>query len=518
MVKIKSVFFKFIASFLLINIFSYAALAFIMSVVINNYGSDVKENTLQNACNSISTYLSTERADESYKSFVFDEAKVLKRVMQYLSINDEGMLMFVTDEKGLVLLYGGADNIGITSEAFSDGRGRYNVFGYSEDFEKTLRSGESVYQTDDMYGFLKFSHVYCALPIIEENGDYSGAVFAMSSNTDVDVLAGKMFQTVILAAVWIMIASLVIMYFILDRFISPIREMSKAAKSFAGGNMDARVKVKGDDEITELASSFNNMADSMQSLENMRRSFLANVSHDLRTPMTSISGFIDAILSGAIPPEEEPHYLEIIRNEIQRLSRLVAQLLDISKLEAGERKFNMEDFNICEQGREIIIGNIQRIEDKNLELEFDCDEDDMFVNGDKDAIHQIFYNITDNAIKFSSPGSTMKIEIKRNADNVSVSVYNEGAGIPLEDQPFIFDRFYKSDKSRGKDKSGVGLGMYIARTIIEAHGQKIWLESEEGKYCRFTFTLTPASTDFNDKKQKTSSDKSHGTEYDDGRR
>lgn len=503
MVRFKSVFFKFIASFLLINIFAYATLAFIMSLVINNYGSDVKENTLKNACESISMYLSTENDSGNFASYVFDDSDVLKRVMRYLSINDEGMLLFVTDDSGKVLLYGGAENIGISTEAYSDGKGRFGVFDFNEDLESGLKKGKSFYRTDSLNGFLKYSHVYYALPISDKTGNFCGSVFAMTSNTDIDVLAERMFQTVILAAMWIMIASLVIMYFILDRFISPIREMSRVAKAFAGGDMEARVKVKGNDEIAELASSFNNMADSMQSLENMRRSFLANVSHDLRTPMTSISGFIDAILSGAIPPEEENHYLEIIRNEIQRLSRLVGQLLDISKLEAGERKFKMEDFNICEQGREIIIGNIQRIEDKNLDLEFNCDEDDMYVNGDSDAIHQIFYNITDNAIKFSTPGTTLKIDIKRDKDNISVSVFNEGAGIPAEDQPFIFERFYKSDKSRGKDKAGVGLGMYIARTIIEAHGQKIWLESEEGKYCKFTFTLTPsAMTKNSEKKQR----------------
>ena len=211
-------------------------------------------------------------------------------------------------------------------------------------------------------------------------------------------------RTIIMAALWIMLASLVVIYFTTERFISPIREMSKAARAFANGQFDARVPVVGRDEVAELASAFNNMAASMQTLEDMRRTFLANVSHDLRTPMTTISGFIDGILDGAIPPEQHEYYLGIISSEVRRLSRLVSQLLDISRLEAGERKFVPTVYDVCEQGREIIINNMQRLEDKKLDVRFECDSDNMYVKADKDAIHQIFYNICDNAIKFAREG------------------------------------------------------------------------------------------------------------------
>ena len=253
-----------------------------------------------------------------------------------------------------------------------------------------------------------------------------------------------------------------------------------------------RVTVTGSDEISELATAFNNMASSLQELEDMRRSFLANVSHDLRTPMTTISGFIDGILDGAIPPDKYDYYLGVIATEVRRLSRLVSTLLDITKLQAGERKFKMEAFDICEMARLILISFEQKIDEKKLSVDFNCDSERMFVCADRDAIYQVLYNICDNGIKFAFEGGKYEIGITEQNKKTVISVFNEGEGIPTEDQKYIFDRFFKSDRSRGLNKTGVGLGMYIARTIIEAHGEKIWLESEPGKYCRFTFTLPSA--------------------------
>ena len=173
----------------------------------------------------------------------------------------------------------------------------------------------------------------------------------------------------------------------------------------------------------------------------------------------------------------------------------MSTLLDISRIQAGDRKFVMAPFDICEMGRQVLISCEQRIDAKHLEVEFDIDDDNMYVNGDHDAIYQIMYNICDNAIKFSRDGGLLRISVKY-AENkkVSVSVFNEGEGIPLEDQPYIFERFYKSDRSRGIDKTGVGLGMFIAKTIINAHGEDIKLNSVPGENCEFVFTLPRAQT------------------------
>ena len=274
--------------------------------------------------------------------------------------------------------------------------------------------------------------------------------------------------------------------------------MSKAAKRMAVGKFDTRVPVHGRDEVAELAVAFNQMAGDLENLERMRNSFVANVSHDLRTPMTTISGFIDGILDGVIPPEQERHYLQVVSEEVRRLSRLVTALLDVSRLQAGDRKFDFRPFDICEMGRLILISFEKKIDEKELDVEFECDEERMFVLADQDAIHQILYNICDNAVKFSSKRGKLKVSFTWSPAEGSrhrkavVKVYNEGQGIPAEDLPFIFERFYKSDKSRSLDKSGVGLGMYISKAIIDAHGETISVASEYGRYCQFTFTLTRA--------------------------
>jgi signal transduction histidine kinase len=290
-----------------------------------------------------------------------------------------------------------------------------------------------------------------------------------------------------------MLAALIAVYFISERVTAPLREMRRAVKDFESGKFDRRVVVHGKDEIAELGIAFNQMAQSLENLETMRSSFMSSVSHDLRTPMTTIAGFVDAIRDGIIPPEKYDHYLGIISTEVHRLSRLVSSLLDVTRIQAGDRKFVMKPFDICEMGRQILISFEQPIEAKQLQIEFVCDEENMMVLADHDAIYQIFYNICDNAVKFSSDGGVFRVTISRMADRknkLQISIYNQGDGIAAEDLPFVFERFYKGDKSRGLDRRGVGLGLYISKTIIAAHGEEIWANSVQGKDCQFCFTLT----------------------------
>jgi len=500
MFRPRGIFFKYMASFLLIIVIIFSVLTATVSVIVNSYGTNMKTETLSNAANSAAVYVKNDYDSEghtSFKDYLSSENKDLTFLLDLLSVNDQSQLMFLTDKDGEIIRFGGSENITLSSEAGSGNSGKHVI---PESVCQKLSKGEHVSGSDEMDGFFKAVHIYYAIPLFND-GEYAGSVFACAGSTGTDALLSTMTKTVTMAVLWIMLASLIAVYFITERYISPIRDMSRAAKSFANGQFDARVEVVGNDEVAELASAFNNMATSLQTLEDMRRSFLANISHDLRTPMTTISGFIDGILDGAIPPEQHEYYLGVIAGEVRRLSRLVSSLLDVSRIEAGERKFTPTVYDICEQGREIVISNIQRLEEKNLDVRFECENDNMYVLADKDAIHQIFYNICDNAIKFSKGGGVYEISIREKSGTVYVSVYNEGEGIREEDIPYIFERFYKSDKSRGKDKTGVGLGMYISRAIIEAHGQKIWVESEEGKWCRFTFTLQNVKNEGKDKKQ-----------------
>ncbi len=330
-------------------------------------------------------------------------------------------------------------------------------------------------------------------PVYEDK--FLGAIICYDlGNTKNDKMMHDMMIAIISTILWITLASLVAIYGVSYYTMKPLREIGHAAKSFSRGKFDVRVKVRGKDELAELADSFNKMAIAIQSKDEMQKNFLSNVSHDLKTPMTTIAGFIDGILDGAIPPEKEEYYLNIIKNEVKRLSRLVTSLLDISRLQSGERKFEFKQFNLSELVRQTVLSFEHQLEQKRLDVEFDMDDYDMMAYGDKDAINQVVYNLCHNAIKFSNDGGKYEVSLKYEADDtIRFTMYNEGIGISSDDLPFVFDRFYKSDKSRGLDKTGTGLGLFIAKTIIDAHSGSIVANSEYGKWCEMSFTISRTS-------------------------
>ncbi len=333
-------------------------------------------------------------------------------------------------------------------------------------------------------------HSVAYLDEIVTDGILRGYVVTLSSTSQEDKLVEVSHRAIFNSSIWVMLAAVIAAYFITERIVRPLRTMTVAAKSFGRGDFSARVVVYGKDEVSELGMAFNNMAESLGSLEKMRNSFLANVSHDLRTPMTTISGFISGITSGAIPPEKHEYYLNIIQAEVHRLSRLVSEILDVSRLESGERKFSYTDFDIAEMARIILISFEQKIEEKHLDVYFEAEDEEYTVNADKDAIYQVMYNLCHNAIKFAVDGGKFAISIVRTQNKkIQVSVFDEGQGISEGDIKMVFDRFYKTDESRGLDKNGVGLGLYISKTIVEAHGEHIWAESNNENNARFIFTL-----------------------------
>ncbi len=498
----KSVFIKYVTAFMLINISCMIILTTIISSIISTYNANVKENTLKNAAQYISEYLSNGIDNKDFDDIheyttVYPET--IHTYLDIMSVNVDRLTMLIVDENGNVLLFGGSEAFHNLEHKQYD-RTSLTIPG---EFINKLKTDKYVSEHSKLDGLFEKEHIIYSLPIYSGDNKIIGAVIACSDNAGMNVLLDGTVKTIFMSTLWIMLAMLVAVYFISERLVSPIKAMSHAAKMFAKGKFDVRIPVYGDDEVSELATAFNNMASSLSTNEEMRRVFLANVSHDLRTPMTTISGFIDGIIDGAIPPEKHEYYLGIIASEVRRLSRLVSSLLDISKIQAGERKFTKISFDICELCRQVLISSEQRIESKHLDVDFRCDNDNMFVIGDTDAIHQVVYNLLDNGIKFSRDGGKYVIEIKENAQKIEVSVFNEGDGIPENDIPYVFDRFYKSDKSRGLDKTGVGLGLYISRTIIEAHNENIWVDSKQGEWCKFTFSLSkgtaPKSTLLPDK-------------------
>ncbi len=478
----KSIFAKYISVFMLIILISFVALIAIITSTVNGYSTTSRSEQIESAAHSVAGYLEdklvrTELTD--FSAFVVLNETDITSVMKVVTANSEDLSILITDISGNIIHYTDSEishvNTGVS---------------IPKPVMDELISGVEISELNYLEGVFEDSHMIFAVPVTNSNSYVCGTVFVCSASVSLDDLLGSMVRTILVASLWIMLAALIAVYFITEKIISPLKDMSNAAKSFAAGKFDVRVPVRGSDEVAQLAVAFNNMAESLDNLETMRNTFTANVSHDLRTPMTTIAGFIDGILAGAIPPDKHEYYLGIIATEVRRLSRLVASLLDISRMQAGDRKFTMAPFDICEMARQIIISFEQKIDAKRLDVEFECDRDNMIVNADRDAIYQILYNICDNAVKFSRERGLLRLSIVREKDKkVVVSVYNQGQGIPAEDIPYVFERFYKSDKSRGLDKSGVGLGLFIAKTIIKAHDQDIWVKSELGQYCEFGFTL-----------------------------
>lgn len=293
-----------------------------------------------------------------------------------------------------------------------------------------------------------------------------------------------------------MLISMCLVFFESRHISKPLKEINNAVLEIASGKFDKRVNVSSSDEIAQLASSFNYMADSLKQLEEMRSGFISDISHELRTPMTSISGFVEGILDGTVPKEKEREYLGIVLEESTRLARLTNEMFEMTKMTSPEYKLSVKKFDITEAVRLCIISAEQKIESKNLELDVWFENDSMNVLADQDAIKRVVINLLDNAIKFSSLDATVGIRIYERNKRINVEISNYGTGISENEIPHIFDRFYKIDKSRGRDKAGAGLGLSFVKNILNLHSQQITVTSvpdREGTMkTTFTFTLEKA--------------------------
>ena len=320
-------------------------------------------------------------------------------------------------------------------------------------------------------------------------GNVLGTVFTVSSGDTVDALWRTFAGLLVMTALVVLMISFVATSVTTMRQIKPIREMAQATRCYAEGDFDIRMNDYGrDDEIGELAASFNNMAERLQQTERQRREFIANISHELKTPMTTIAGYTDGILDGTIPPENEKQYLQIIANESRRLSRLVRRMLDVSQLQAMDPLRNGNHFDICESIRRVLISMEKKINDRHLDVEADIPDEPILVLGDNDMITQVLYNLLENAAKFAREGSTLYLGVTMMDGKARVTVRNVGDTIPAEELPLLFERFHKSDKSRSEDKDGYGLGLYIVKTILQQHKEDISVTSENG-VTTFTFSL-----------------------------
>ena len=316
-----------------------------------------------------------------------------------------------------------------------------------------------------------------------------GVVLLSTGEAFLTTIASDLGAMALISLALTLAVSLFLTYFTTSRVVKPINEMCRTVTAFSRGNFESRVEIRGQDEIAELGKAFNEMALNLEKTENIRQEFVTNITHELKTPMTTISGFVDGILDGTIPKERQDEYLRVVSAETRRLSRMISQTLLASKLTTGEKEIEKKPFDLAETMRRTFLGFEQLVEAKKLSCEIEIPESAVTVMADHDSIVQVLYNLIDNAVKYSFQGGKLRLTLKKTGDKARVEVFNTGRGVSAKALPFIFDRYYKADTSRGIDRESFGLGLYIVKTILNRHGESIAAESEEGVYCQFTFAL-----------------------------
>ena len=471
----KSLFTRYLSITMVIVVLSFILLGMVMMLFFGQYWRTEKKELLTKNAKSIagmSSVFLTRTNEETYQL----QTSVLKGFIDTFSTSIDADI-FITDLEGNILL-GNYPNSKVESP-------------------KAVPKQTVALATQGMYeGRNTFDGLYATpsyiigVPLYTGDGEQCvGVVFAATSAATVSAFQGEAMQMFLVAAAAALGVTFVVVGAFAYRLVQPLRQMSAAARSFGGGDFSVRVPVTSADELGQLALSFNNMANSLSNSEGTRRSFIANVSHELKTPMTTIAGFIDGILDGTIPKEQEDKYLHIVSDEVKRLSRLVKSMLDLSRIDSGEMKLRPTQFNITQVLVNTLLTFEQQIDEKNIEIRGLEDSSPQMVWGDQDLLHQVVYNLIENAVKFTNPGGYISTTVTDGIDRTTVVIENSGPGVAPEDLPMIFERFYKTDKSRSRDKNGMGLGLYIVRTILKLHGGDITVSSAVGQFCRFEFTL-----------------------------
>ncbi len=331
-----------------------------------------------------------------------------------------------------------------------------------------------------------YTYIY---PIIE-NDNFQGYVIITTPLSIISRQLHRIYLIVWISALGAMVFAAAVLSLVSKKIlINPLAEINNVAKRFASGEVNKRVYIKSKDEIGELANSFNIMAESLEKVENNRREFISNVSHELRSPITSIKGFIAGIIDGIIPKDKEGYYLDRVYSEIKRLTRLINDLLDLSAIESGKLKFNMRKIDINELIRLCIINNERNIKEKEITLKIELLYEKCYVNADEDKTMQVITNLLDNAIKYCGNNGMIKISTYHKGSKIFIKIYNNGPQITDEEVRHIWNRFYKSDKSR-TNKVSTGLGLPIVRMILMQQGEEVWVENNLDIGVTFTFSLT----------------------------
>lgn len=389
--------------------------------------------------------------------------------------------VWMTDATGHIIAYANVDNNVKTPE---------NIMNLDPDFNMTKNKSF----TGNFYDCFESDVITVSIPIT--TNDIPNGVVLIHANTDqLDNIQSDIIQVIYIPFLILLIISFILLGIISGKIMKPIKKINSVAEEYSTGNFDTKMNIHSNDEIGQLAATLEYMASELSKLDEYRKSFISNISHDFRSPLTSIKGYIEAIQDGTIPPEKQDKYLNIVVEETKRLSKLTSSLLELNNYDTYGLWLVLKDFDIVPLVKKAMGTFEGKCIDNGITLLLNNHCDNSIVHADKIKIQQVIYNLLDNAIKFTPSGKNIYITLTNRNGKIFVSIKDEGCGIPADSIKNIWVRFFKADVSRGKDKQGTGLGLSITREIIKAHGENINVVSTENVGSEFTFSLPKAESD-----------------------
>lgn len=470
-----SIFKQYFITTMLIIITSFITLGGMFLIFVTSYWGNEKQSLLESNAAAVSKIVSNNSKSINDNLVVIDNILIREFISTFSQNIDADI--FVTDLQGNTLLCSHDSLCNHTKEKVP-----------LDIINKALLDGKYA-QVTSLYDNNCYVVAVPVVVTVKGQDTNLGVVITTTDTGYINEFRKDIFKLLILASLLAFVVSFFIIWILSYNLAKPLSEMSDAAKRFAKGDFSKRVPVRRSDEIGQLSVAFNNMADSLSKSEETRRSFIANVSHELKTPMTTVAGFIDGILDGTIPPSKSMYYLDIVSSEVKRLSRLVTTMLSLSRIDSGSLRINYQKFDLSSIVFKSLLSFESKIEEKQIEIKGIESTKPIYLNGDPDMIHQVVYNLIENAVKFTNSNGYIKIELTSSKKTANFKIKNSGHGISKNDLNFIFDKFYKTDKSRSQDKNGMGLGLYIVKTIINLHQGEIYAHSIEGEFCEFEFYI-----------------------------
>ena len=470
--KRRTLFSRILADFFFLNALCLILASLVLGTYLFRYTVDQsKEQLLTNATFAADATLSCLKEGESLSA---STVNLFRSSIENISESSSSSIIILSVNQKV--FYASGKELALNEAALAGNEALHSI----------LRRNTAI-GSGTLNGLFSKKALYACYPMVQDDRTVIGIVIAAMPFPRV---SEKVMSVYALMMFCLLLISVVLSFLLANQISRPLKKINKAAARVALGEYNESIFTDNTiAEISELTENFNHMIKSLHAVEDSRRSFIASVSHELRTPLTTINGFLDGIIDGTIPAELSGHYLEICSSESKRLAKLTNELLEMSRMESAEQSLNITTVDIAECLRQQIILYEEKVEEKDINVTLNLTHESCLCLCDKDAITRVFINLLDNAFKFVNPGGSVSITITQTRELATISIENTGKGISKEDCRNIFDKFFKGDKSRSEDRSGLGLGLYMVRNIINRHGQKIWVESEPDVFTRFSFSL-----------------------------